>query len=448
MSEALRGLPAVERVRAALGEAYPHALAVTAARAAVEAARRLVEGGGAVPPFEEIVSDARRRLTADDQRGLQGVVNATGVLIHTNLGRAPLGGAQLDAVARVAGGYSNVEYDLVAGRRGSRYEHARRLLCAATGAESALVVNNNAAALLVTLAALCADKEVVVSRGELIEIGGEFRIPDVLTASGARLVEVGTTNRTHVADYERAITPETGALLKVHPSNYEVVGFTASVAARDVARLARGRAVCFIHDLGSGVLSGDVPWAPDDPAADVALEDGADVVTFSCDKLLGGPQAGVIAGRRELIDRIARHPLLRAVRVDKMTLAALEATLSLYIYGRVDEIPLYALANAPLAALEARSHAIAIEIEALAKVEVVATSATPGGGSAPGKTLPSCAVAITHPERSADEIAARLRTAAPPVVGRIEDDRVVLDLRAVFPEQDAAIVAALRSALA
>ena len=443
-----RDLPSVERVRAAIADEQPHAVVIRAAREAVEAARTGIARGRSAPSFDEVVADARRRLQTGDLRGLQPVINATGVLLHTNLGRAPLGAAQLEAVARVSAGYSNLEYDLVEGRRGRRYAHARGLLCAATGAESALVVNNNAAALLVTLATLCADKEVIVSRGELIEIGGEFRIPDVLEASGARMIEVGTTNRTHLSDYERAISPETGALLKVHPSNYEIVGFTASVAPRELARLARGRGVCFVHDVGSGVLA-DQAWAPGESAVDVALEDGADLVTFSCDKLLGGPQAGVIAGRRDLIDRIARHPLMRAVRVDKMTLAALEATLALYLYGRVDEIPLYALTTALLESLQERAEAIAAEVHDLAaKVEVVATSATPGGGAAPTQTLPSYGVAIDHPEVGPDQLAERLRHSDPPVIGRVDGQRVVLDLRAVFPEQDGLVVGALREALA
>ena len=297
---------------------------------------------------------------------------------------------------------------------------------------------------------MCAGKEVIVSRGELLEIGGEFRIPDVLAASGSHIVEVGTTNRTHLADYERAITPDTGALLKVHPSNYEIVGFSASVLPRELARLARGRGICFIHDVGSGLLrAADASWAGDEPAVDVAVEDGADVVTFSCDKLLGGPQAGVIAGRRELIERIARQPLVRAVRVDKMALAALEATLALYLYGRVDEIPLYALAGASLESLQERAEAIAAEVQDLAaKVEVVATSATPGGGSAPTQTFPSYGVAIDPPEVGPDRVAERLRRSDPPVIGRIDGHRFLLDLRAVFPEQDGLIIGALRKALA
>lgn len=450
----LRKLPAVDRLVAALGDAQPHALTVAAARAAVADARVQISGGAPAPDEAELVASARELLDSGERSLLLPVINATGVLIHTNLGRAPLGAAQLDAVQRVASSYSNLEYDLEEGRRGSRYVHAERLLRAVTGGEAAVVVNNNAAAVLVVLAALCAHKEVVISRGELIEIGGEFRIPDVIASSGARLVEVGTTNRTHLADYERAITADTAAVLKVHPSNYEVVGFTAAVPARDLARLARRRRLYFIHDLGSGLIAepSDAPWLGPEPLVDTALEDGADVVTFSGDKLLGGPQAGVIAGRAELIARIAQHPLMRAVRVDKMTLAALEATLSLYLAGHMGELPLWRLAETPVDELAFRARAIAAtvaeRVPASVKIEAVASVALPGGGSAPSSALDSWAVAITHAERTPDEIGRALRHGSPPVIARIEDDIVFADLRSVFPEQDAALTNALVGALA
>jgi L-seryl-tRNA(Ser) seleniumtransferase len=356
----LRKLPSVDRLVAALGDAHPHALTVAAARAAIAEARAKVAGGAPAPSETELLGTAMSLLEAGQRSLLMPVINATGVLIHTNLGRSPLGTSQLEAVVRVASSYSNLEYELDAGRRGSRYVHAERLLCAVTGAEAAVVVNNNAAAVLVALAALCAHKEVVISRGELIEIGGEFRIPDVIASSGARLVEVGSTNRTHIADYERAITTETAALLKVHPSNYAVVGFTAEVAARDLARLARGRKLYLIHDLGSGLISEPhgAAWLRTEPLVEASLEDGADLVTFSGDKLLGGPQAGIIAGRAELVAKVAKHPLMRAVRVDKMTLAALEATMSLYLSGRTAELPLWSLAETPVEELESRALAV------------------------------------------------------------------------------------------
>ena len=327
------------------------------------------------------------------------------------------------------------------------------LLTAITGAEEALVVNNNAAAVLVVLAALCKGREVIISRGELIEIGGEFRIPDVMELSGARLVEVGTTNRTHLRDYERAITNDTAAILKVHPSNYRMVGFTADVPTRELARLCRDRRLHLINDVGSGLIEepAGATWVGSEPLVQSAIEDGADVVTFSGDKLLGGPQAGVIVGRAELIDRIAHHPLLRAVRIDKMTLAALEATLGLYASGRMNELPLWKLAGVSLEDLEGRAHAIAHvlndELSAGWKVEAVPSVAVAGGGTTPGTTLSSWAVAIGHVEATPDEVAAALRRATPPVIGRIEDDLVLLDVRSVLPNLDTALAAAVARSL-
>ncbi|HVL65387.1 MAG TPA: L-seryl-tRNA(Sec) selenium transferase [Actinomycetota bacterium] len=444
-----RDLPAVDRVAAALPEEIPHALRVHAARAAVDEARAAAAAGREID-HEVIVAAASTRAVAAHRGSLIPVLNATGVLIHTNLGRVPLGDAQLDAVREVAAGYSTLEYDLASGGRGSRHAHAEELLRLATGCEAALVANNNAAAVLVVLAALCAGREVVVSRGELVEIGGEFRIPDVLAQSGARLVEVGTTNRTHLADYERAIGPDTAALMKVHPSNYRVVGFAGSVSERDLGRLARGRGVPLVHDLGSGLVGhGELDWTEDEPALVDSLE-VADVVTASGDKLLGGPQAGLILGRSAAIERIARHPLMRAVRPDKMTLAALVTTLRLHLSGRRDEIPLWRAATQPLDDLERRARALAETVGAAgegAKAEVIRTSAVTGGGSLPGRDLESWGVSLAPTEGGADELAAALRRADPPVIGRIQDDRVVLDLRSVAPEDDTRLRAAVMDAL-
>ncbi|HEV2754756.1 MAG TPA: L-seryl-tRNA(Sec) selenium transferase, partial [Actinomycetota bacterium] len=411
---------------------------------------RVREEGADAATAAEVAAEARALARADRLGRLIPVVNATGVLVHTNLGRVPLGEEQLAAVNAVAGGYSNLEYDLPAGERGSRYSHARALVAELTGAEDALVVNNCAAAVLLVLSTLCAGREVLISRGELIEIGGEFRIPEVMSASGARLVEVGTTNRTHLADFERAISPDTAAILKVHPSNYRVVGFTASVAARDLARLARGRGLTFVHDLGSGLVA-DPPWgASDEPVVTEAVAEGADLVTFSGDKLLGGPQAGLIAGRTDLVTRLARNPLLRALRVDKMTLAALQATLFAHVEGRAAALPLWELAAVSLDALEERARAIAAAVAdrvGAAKLEAVPTRAVTGGGSMPGTDFGSWAVAVRHPERGADEVAARLRHGPVPIVGRIDEGLLLLDLRAASARADAAIVEGLVAAL-
>ena len=403
--------------------------------------------------FEEIENDAAGLLEARSRSRLSRVINATGVLIHTNLGRSPLGEVQMEAVKRVASGYSNLEYDIDSGRRGSRYAHARTPLASLTGAQSALVVNNCAAALLLTLTGLCKDREVIISRGELVEIGGEFRIPDVLAASGARLREIGTTNRTHLVDYERAIGSETGAILKVHQSNYRMVGFTAAVEARELARLARGRGVLFINDLGSGLINSPphAPWLGREPTVEAAVAAGADIVTFSGDKLLGGPQAGMIVGRSELIDALAGHPLLRALRVDKMTLAALEATLEVVLRGTLDELPLWRMATASLEDLEHRAHALSIRLAPLAdqgvKVEAVASRAVTGGGSLPGEDIGSWAVALEHPERSVDELERALRTGAVTVVARIEDNRLLIDMRTVAPADDEALASSVLAAL-
>ena len=455
LNDRLRALPPVDRV-AGLLEGVPARTATALARRAVDAAREKVVQGAAAPSAEEIAVQALA-LSADDRRArLIPVVNATGVLIHTNLGRVPLGEEQLDAVRAVAGGYSNLEYDVDAGRRGTRYAHARSMVAELTGAEDALVVNNCAAAVLLVLSTLCAGREVLISRGELIEIGGEFRIPDVMAASGAQLVEVGTTNRTHLADFEKAITPETGAILKVHPSNYRVVGFTASVAGRDLARLARGRRITFVHDLGSGLVADSPFGGADEPAVQHAVADGADLVTFSGDKLLGGPQAGIVAGSADLVARLGKNPLLRALRVDKMTLAALQSTLTAHLEGRPGSLPLWAMAGTSPEVLEGRARAIAGEVErhigetsAGAKIEAVPSRAVTGGGSMPGEDFGSWAVAVRHPEVGPQEIAGRLRRGpGAPVIGRIEDGVLLLDLRAVPPNADSQIVEALGHALA
>ncbi len=447
-SQRLRSLPPVGRVIEALHD-LPHAVALGIARSALDSARALIRAGDEVT-LEQVLDLARKAADEHPLRAMTPVINATGVMIHTNLGRVPLGRAQLDAVRAIAGGYSNLEYDLVTGRRGDRYAHSRQALVTLTGAESAVVVNNNAAGVLVTLAALCSSREVMVSRGELIEIGGEFRLPDVMVSSGATLREVGTTNRTHLSDYERAIAPESAAILKVHPSNYRVVGFTKAVEVRELARLARGRGVLLLYDLGSGLIADEREWTADEPSVERALDEGADLVMFSGDKLLGGPQCGIVAGRRDLIERIAKHPLMRALRPDKMTLAALDATLALHLAGKVDELPLWAMSARTSDDLEARASALAAsvakEVEG-AKVEARAVAGVVGGGSLPGAELGSWAVAVTHPEVGAAEIQRRLRMRGHPIVARIQDDVVLLDLRTLRRTEESEVAAALTDIL-
>ena len=418
----------------------PHGLAVGLARSVVDDARARVEAGEAVPETD-VLAEARRRAAEVGRSLLQPVVNATGVIVHTNLGRAPLGAAPLAAVAEVAGGYSNLEFRLDRGVRGSRQEHAGALLARACGAEAALVVNNNAAAVLLVLAALARGGDVLVSRGELVEIGGGFRVPDVMAESGARLVEVGTTNRTRRADYERALTPETALILRVHASNYRMIGFVESAPVAELASL--GPPV--VADIGSGLLDETTPWLAerpawlrDEPGARQCLEAGAALVTFSGDKLLGGPQAGIIAGRADLVARVARHPLARAVRADKMALAALQSVALTYLAGDGDALPLWRMAATPLATLRARAETLATQVPG---AKVVDTEAVAGGGSLPGLTIPSVGVALEVGD--ADTALAALRSAG--IVARVDGGAIVSDLRTVDPSDDPRLAAALGS---
>jgi L-seryl-tRNA(Ser) seleniumtransferase len=374
---------------------------------------------------------------------LRPVINATGVVLHTNLGRSPLSEHAIQAVTQIARGYSNLEWDSEHGRRGDRYVHVEPLLALLTGAEAALVVNNNAAAVLLVCAALAPDKEVVVSRGELIEIGGEFRIPDILQTSGATLREVGTTNRTHLRDYERAIGDATAFVLKVHPSNYRVVGFTTSPETADLAALTRKRGVPLVFDVGSGLVAR--PLA-DEPLVQQAVEDGADLVCLSGDKLLGGPQAGIVVGRAELVDRLRRHPLVRALRPDKMQLAALQATAEAYLTDAAASLPLWSMLDATPGQIAGRTKRLA---RALAKagyeVGIMEGESVAGGGSLPGHGLPTHLLALRAPGRSGAELASALRAADPPIVARVEDGRLVLDLRTVHKSQDPLVREALLS---
>jgi L-seryl-tRNA(Ser) seleniumtransferase len=443
-TDARRRLPSVDAVVRAAGTLdVPRSRFVAAVREVLADAR----GASAAPSgAADIARAARERIASRDERSLRRVLNATGVVLQTNLGRAPLAPSALAAIGEAAGAVS-VEYDLVAGRRGERHGHASALLRELSGAEDGVVTNNNAAAVLLALAALAAGREVIVARGELVEIGGGFRIPDVLRRSGAKLVEVGTTNRTYVKDYAAAITPKTAAILRVHASNFKVIGFVARPDDRALASVARERDVAFIHDLGSGTFldTSRHGLAREQTVAD-AVQAGADVVTFSGDKLLGGPQAGLAVGRAERIAALRAHPLMRAVRPDKLTLAALLATLELYRDGRADtELPVWRMIAARPTELARRAKTIAAALTAAGvPAEVVETESTVGGGSLPEETQPSRAVALAG---RAAGLVAKLRAARPAVITRIVDGKVALDLRAVLPEDDELMTRTVTSAL-
>jgi L-seryl-tRNA(Ser) seleniumtransferase len=423
----LRDLPSVDE----LARSIDDPLAVDAARRVLDVAREEIRAGGEPGDLGERL---RAELESARRPGLRRVLNATGVIVHTNLGRAPLPEAALERMRDVGQGYSNLEYDLSEGVRGSRQDHVAGILRRLTGAEAALVVNNNAAAVLLSLAALAEGREVLVSRGELIEIGDGFRIPDVLARSGARLVEVGTTNRTRAADYERAIGPETALLLRVHQSNFRLVGFAEQPATADLAAVAARHGVPLVDDLGSGVLSHTVLLG-DEPSVRDALAAGADLVCFSGDKLLGGPQAGIVAGRAELVERLRRHPLQRAVRADKLTLAALEGTLGLYLDPdrALREVPVLRMLAEPAEAVHARAERLA----ALVGGTIEETVARVGGGALPLAELPSFACAVE------EELATGLRAGEPPVVGVVRDGRCLLDCRTLADDEVEAAAAAV-----
>ena len=397
----------------------------------LEEARAAAAQGVEPLPDDELLARAIARASRA-ALGLTPVINATGVLLHTNLGRAPLAEEAVRAVTRAAADYSDLEVDRDSGARGTRGGRAELLLTALTGAQDALVVNNCAAALLLALAALAKGEPVLVSRGELIEIGGEFRIPDIMAASGARLVEVGTTNRTRIADYRAALDERTGAILKVHPSNYRVVGFTAETPAADLATLATKRGIPFLYDVGSGLLDADRGFPGQEPTVRGALDAGADLVTFSGDKLLGGPQAGCVVGRADLIARLRRHPIARAVRVDKLQVAALGATLQLYAAGTHTRIPVHSMVHESIDTLSKRAHRLAEEIGGDlegSSAHVVRCESVVGGGSLPGLSLASWGVRVQVPDPGA--FAGRLRAGRPSVFCRVADGHVLLDARTV-----------------
>jgi len=446
----LRRLPSVDRLlRSAsaveLIERYSQPLVTDALRGALAETRQSLATGEieSMPDDEGFVRMAEWIIADQLAPTLRPVINATGVIIHTNLGRAPLSAEALAAVQAVATGYSTLEYDLAEGRRGSRTIHAEKLLTRLTGAEAALVVNNNAAAMLLMLTALCQGREVITSRGQLVEIGGGFRIPDVLAQSGAHLVEVGTTNRTHLQDYAQAITENTAAILVTHYSNYKIIGFTSQPDMVDLAALAREHNITLLFDQGSGILLDVAPYGlePETTVSD-GLRAGCDVVAFSGDKMLGGPQAGILCGRRDLIDRLKRHPLARAIRADKLCLAALSATLGHYARGEaLKKIPVWEMIARPVAEIDVAARAWSAQFqEAAIRVVIIPGESRIGGGSLPGTSLPTRLIAIQPTGINADELAGALRAASVPVIGRIQDDLFLLDPRTVLPDQVDALI--------
>jgi L-seryl-tRNA(Ser) seleniumtransferase len=424
----LRSLPSVDELAARL-DGVPHALAVSAARAVIDARRaRLESATAADAPIEELELAAREWLARSARPSLRQVVNATGVIVHTNLGRAPLAPVAAAAAAEAGRGYSNLEYDLERGERGSRQTHVEDLLRELTGAEAALVVNNCAAAVLLAAAALAGGRDLVVSRGQLVEIGGSFRVPDVVAQSGARLVEVGTTNRTRLSDYETAIGPETGAVLRAHQSNFRTVGFVEEVSIEELC----GLGVPVVDDVGSGALAERVPELADEPPVRRSVAAGCAVTCFSGDKLLGGPQAGVMVGSRDAIDRCRRHPLARALRIDKLSLAALEATLKLYRdpAGALREVPVLRMLTAGEAELAGRAELMrAALVDAGVDARTIEAKAKVGGGALPLLELTGPACAVDPAPLSLDELARRLREGDPPVIGRARQGWLLLDPR-------------------
>ncbi len=453
-TELLRSLPAVGELLshgevAAWCEAHPRSLVVDALRGAIDETRaKVLANGSAMPSVDvaAVLEMARRRLTDASKPSLRRVINATGIVIHTGLGRAPLCAAAVAALAEAAGGYCNVELDLETGQRGKRTSHVRELICRMTGAEAATVVNNNAAATVLTLAALCADREVVVSRGQLVEIGGSFRMPDIMATAGCRLREVGTTNRTRIADFEGAVTESTAAFVRVHHSNFKIVGFTEEPTLEELAEAAHRRGLLAIDDLGSGAIFDHAALGlPAEPNAPASIAAGMDVVCFSGDKLLGGPQAGLIVGRADVISRIESHPLMRAFRVDKLVLLALEATLRLFVdmETATTGVPVLRMLTASMDELRDRAErlrdalATALPGEAF---EVAEDETFTGGGALPGQALETVVVRWKPSGMGAGEAARRLRNSDPAVICRIGDEAITFDARSTVAENHEAIL--------
>ncbi len=464
MQHQLRQLPSVDELLrhallAPLAGTGAHLLLVESAREVIGSIREQIRSGQETPPLEEIATRIQQAFQQRQRPNLRPVINATGVIINTNLGRAPLSDDALQAISEVARGYSNLEYDLEEGERGSRHSHVRALLRELTGAEDALVTNNNAAAVLLVLSALAAGREVIISRGQLVEIGGGFRVPDVMRQSGARLVEVGTTNRTRLSDYATAMSAETALLLSVHPSNFRITGFTEAAPLGALAELAHNQGLLVVEDLGSGCLLDSAHFGlAHEPMPQESMSAGADVVCFSGDKLLGGPQAGIILGKREIIARIAKHPLMRAIRIDKLTLAGLEATLRHYQrHEAAERIPIWRMIAMPQETLRQRAQQWMTRLrERGVFAELIEGQSTIGGGSLPGETLPTTLLAIREDmgQRlstngpSLEALARNLRAGDPPIIARILRDRLLLDPRTVLPEQDHLLLNGLQAALA
>ncbi|MDA0263747.1 MAG: L-seryl-tRNA(Sec) selenium transferase [Chloroflexi bacterium] len=448
-----RNLPSVDSVLAnedvaAAAQSFDRDWVVDLVRRELDSARDRIRKGADSPDAGQIAMSVCLQIEDTMRAEPRHVINATGVVIHTNLGRAPLSRAAIEAASQAAQGYSNLELDLATGRRGSRQAKLQSLLRQITGAEAALAVNNNASAMLLGLSALAAGKEVIVSRSEAVEIGGGFRVPDVLRQSGGTLVDVGTTNRTYVRDYDDAVTENTAAFLKVHASNFRVEGFTASVETADLVEVGRKRGVPVLHDVGSGsLLLTESYGMAHEPTPQESIRDGAGLVFFSGDKLLGGPQAGIVVGKKELVDALARHPLARAVRIDKLSLASLTATLVHYLRGEAErEIPVWRMISTPEQDIKKRAQAWKKGLKCPSTVEKSRSAV--GGGSLPGETLPSWVLSIDCQGVGPEEVMRRLRQGGSPVVARIEEDRVLLDPRTVLPEEDRPLLAALRAAVA
>ncbi len=464
----LRHIPPVDEVLQnpaidALAQSVPRPLVLQAIRETITRFRADLSAGRLQAPPEQqardyllalIVEKTTELAYSQNRPNLRKVINATGVVLHTNLGRAVLGERARQAINDAASGYSNLEMDLNTGKRGSRYAPVEQLLVQLTGAESALVVNNNAAAVLLALGTLANGREVIVSRGQLVEIGGAFRIPDVMIQSGCHLVEVGTTNKTYPADYQQAITPETALLLHVHTSNYRIVGFTRETSISELVELGLAGQLPVMSDLGSGSLKDlSVCGLPAEPTVQQVVKDGADVVTFSGDKLLGGPQAGIIVGKKSYIDRMKKNPLTRAVRIDKFTVAALEATLREYIELQTawQRIPTLAMLSADNNLLKQRAEAITTELNAVAGeyalCKVVQTNSAVGGGALPTANLPSWGVEVAPRDVTAFDLAGRLREQEPAVTGRLQDEKLLLDIRTILPGEETALVGVLARVL-